>query len=169
MAIRYLILDVDGTLTDSGIYYDNTGNELKKFSTKDGTGIVAARTAGIQIIVLTGRECAATTRRIRELGVTSLYQGVRDKVSWITSWMKENQISRDELGYMGDDLNDLGPMRLCGFIGCPSDAAKEVKEIADYISPFAGGHGAARDVIEHILREAGTWDQIILQAFGTGV
>ena len=169
MDLHYLILDVDGTLTDGGIYYDDTGNELKKFCTKDGTGIVAARTAGIQIIVLTGRECGATTRRLRELGVTNLYQGIKDKVAWLTSWMDANKISRDELGYIGDDINDLGPMKLCGFIGCPADAAEEVKKIADYISPIAGGHGAARDVIEHILRESGLWNQIINRTFGAGV
>lgn len=169
MALRYLILDVDGTLTDGGIYYDNTGNELKKFCTKDGTGLAAARAAGIRLVVLTGRECAATTRRMKELGVTDLYQGVGDKVSWITSWMEENRIGRDELGYIGDDINDLGPMKLCGFVGCPADAAREVRETANYVSPVAGGHGAARDVIEHILRESGDWNRIINHVFGAGV
>ena len=70
--IKYIILDVDGTLTDSGVYYDSTGNELKKFSTKDGTGIICAREAGITVMVLTGRECAATVRRITELGVQEM-------------------------------------------------------------------------------------------------
>ena len=150
--IKYIILDVDGTLTDSGVYYDSTGNELKKFSTKDGTGIICAREAGITVMVLTGRECAATVRRITELGVTGLYQGVRDKAAWL-----------------GDDINDLAPMKYCGYIGCPADAAAEVKAAADYISPLPGGHGAVRDVIEHILRENGLWENVVNRAYGAGI
>lgn len=167
--LNYIILDVDGTLTDGGVYYDEHNNEIKKFCTKDGTGIICARTIGIHIFVLTGRECAATTRRLTELGITDLHQNVKDKVSWLRSWMEVNRIQRDEIGYIGDDINDLGPMKMCGFIGCPADAAIEVKEIADYVSPINGGHGAARDVIEHYLREQGVWSEAVNRAYGAGV
>lgn len=167
--INYIILDVDGTLTDGGVYYDEHNNEIKKFCTKDGTGINCARMMGIHIFVLTGRECAATTRRLTELGVTELHQNVKDKVSWLKSWMEVNRIQRDEIGYIGDDINDLGPMKMCGFIGCPADAAIEVKEIADYVSPINGGYGAARDVIEHYLREQGVWGEAVNRAYGVGV
>ena len=166
--IKYLILDVDGTLTDAGIYYDDTGNELKKFCTKDAAGIFTARAAGITIMVLTGRECKATTRRLTELGVTELHQGVRDKIAWMKEWMSSNNISKEEVGYIGDDLNDLGPMSLCGYIGCPQDSCKEIKEIADYISTVQGGHGAVRDVIEHYLKKHELWNEMISKCYGNG-
>lgn len=167
--IKYIILDVDGTLTDSGVYYDSTENELKKFSTKDGTGIICAREAGITVLVLTGRECAATVRRITELGVTGLYQGVRDKAAWLETWMRDEKVEKSDVGYIGDDINDLAPMKYCGYIGCPADAAAEVKAAADYISPLPGGHGAVRDVIEHILRENGLWENVVNRAYGAGI
>ncbi len=168
--LEYLILDVDGTFTDGGVYYDDHNNEIKKFCTKDGTGIVVARAAGIRLIVLTGRECEATKRRMTELHIDFIVQGVSNKVEWIQKWFTENQIKQDVVGYIGDDVNDLGPMKLCGWIGCPADAATEVKAIANYVSPIAGGHGAVRDCIEKILRDAGKWDQLVEFSYGgTGV
>ena len=164
--IKYMILDVDGTLTDGGVYYDDKNNEIKKFCTKDGTGIIAAKTAGIEIIVLTGRECKATTRRMTELGVRIIHQNVKNKADWIRNWMKTNGIDKKMIGYIGDDINDLFPMRLCGFIGCPADAAEEIKGIADYISCITGGHGAVRDVIEWYLRKEGIWNRIINNEMG---
>ena len=164
--IKYIILDVDGTLTDGGIYYDETGNELKKFCTKDAAGIFTARTAGIRVMVLTGRECTATTRRLTELGVKELYQNIKDKVSWMKQWMVDNNINRDEVAYIGDDLNDISPMKLCGYIGCPADACEEVKAIANYVSTIKGGCGAARDVIEHYFREQGIWSSLVEKSYG---
>ncbi len=166
MSLKYLILDVDGTLTDGGIYYDNHGNELKKFCTKDGTGLVIARAAGIKLVVMTGRESEATTRRVKELKVDFVFQGIKDKVEFLKSWIEENEIKRDELGYIGDDINDLEPMKFCSFIGCPADACEEVKLIADYVSSINGGHGAVRDVIEHYLNEQGLWNQMIEKCYG---
>lgn len=167
--IKYLILDVDGTLTDGGVYYDNEGNEWKKFCIKDGPGIIAARAVGIEFVVLTGRECTATTRRLSELGVDHILQNIKDKAKWVNQWMTENDISRDNVAYIGDDINDLAPMKLCGYVGCPADAVAEVKEIADYISPIMGGCGAVRDVIEHYLREFGVWNEAINKSYGAGI
>ena len=167
--IKYLILDIDGTLTDGSVYYDDTGNELKKFCTKDGTGIILTRTAGITIIVLTGRECKATTRRMTELGVTELHQGVNDKGQWVQQWMEDNKISKDSVGYIGDDVNDIGPMKLCGFVACPADAIEEVKSIANYVATVNGGAGVVRDVIKHILNEDGRWGEVLNKAYGAGI
>ncbi len=167
--VKYLILDIDGTLTDGGVYYDDTGNELKKFCTKDGTGIILTRTAGITVLVLTGRECKATTRRMTELGVTELHQGVKDKVQWMKQWMERNRIEKSSVGYIGDDVNDIGPMKLCGFVACPADAIEEVKEIADYIASVNGGAGVVRDVIKHLLKEAGRWEEVLNKAYGAGI
>jgi len=168
-SLKYIILDVDGTLTDGGIYYDEHGNEMKKFCTKDAAGIFIARAAGIEVMILTGRECAATTRRLTELGVKELHQNVKDKVGWMKSWMKEYGVDKSQVGYIGDDLNDLQPMRLCGYIGCPADACQEVKAIADYVSGIKGGYGAARDVIEHYFREGELWEKLVKKAYGAGI
>lgn len=167
--IQYIVVDVDGTLTDGGIYYDEHGNEMKKFCTKDGTGIIAAETAGIKIVVITGRKCEATSRRMKELKVDYVFQNIKDKVNFLKEWMKENDIEKSQIGYIGDDINDLMPMSLCSYIGCPVDACAEVKERADYISPVKGGHGAVRDVIEHYLREENVWTEVINKAYGAGV
>lgn len=167
--IRYLIIDVDGTMTDAGIYYDEHGNELKKFCTKDAAGFFAARRAGIQIMVLTGRECAATTRRMTEMKVDYLVQNCKDKTVYLAQFMKEHQITGEEIGYLGDDLNDLQPMKLCGFVGCPADACTEVRERADYVSCVKGGYGAVRDIIEHLLRERGEWEKTTGEIYGIGI
>lgn len=167
--IKYLILDIDGTLTDGGVYYDENGNELKKFCTKDGTGIILTCTAGITPVVLTGRECAATTRRMAELGVNHLYQNVKNKVSWLRTWLAENGVEGQCVGYIGDDVNDIGPMRLCGFVACPADACDEIKEMADYVSTVEGGHGVVRDVIKKILLDKGKWEDVLNKAYDTGV
>lgn len=167
--IKYLIIDVDGTMTDAGIYYDENGNELKKFCTKDAAGFFAAKKTGIKVMVLTGRECAATTRRMTEMKVDYLVQNCKDKMTYLTQFMKDNGISRDEMGYLGDDLNDLPPMNLCGFVGCPADACLEVRERADYISNLKGGYGAVRDIIEHMLRERGEWEKATAEIYGIGV
>lgn len=165
--IRYIIMDVDGTLTSGGIYYDNSGNELKKFSTRDGLGMVVARAAGIDVMVLTGRECEATTRRMTELGVSGIFQNVENKALWVREWLDAEGAGRDEVLYIGDDLNDLGAMRLCGHAGCPRDAAEEVREAADYVSSLKGGHGAARDVIEHYMKNEGLWDDAVNKLYGS--
>ena len=167
--IKYLVIDVDGTMTDAGIYYDEHGNELKKFCTKDAAGFFAARESGIKIMVLTGRECQATTRRMKEMKVNYIVQNIRDKVTYLQNFMKENQISQDELGYLGDDLNDLGGMKLAGFVGCPADACEEIKAVADYIAEAKGGYGAVRDIISHLLKKRGEWEKAIEKVYGSGI
>lgn len=167
--IRYLVIDVDGTMTDAGIYYDEHGNELKKFSTRDAAGFFVAHRAGMAIMVLTGRECQATVRRMQELNVDYIVQNVKDKVDYLERFMHEKGIHREELGYLGDDLNDLECMRLAAFVGCPADACEEVKALADYVSGMQGGHGAVRDIISYIFKKRGEWDYLVDQIYGVGI
>ncbi|MGN0692209.1 MAG: KdsC family phosphatase [Oscillospiraceae bacterium] len=169
MDIRLIVIDVDGTMTDGGIYYDENGNEMKKFCTKDAAGFFAARQLGITTMVLTGRKCAATSRRMAELKIDHVYQDVKNKVGFLTKFMEENGITKEQLVYIGDDINDLSPMKIAGFVGCPADSCAEVLEIADYVSKKNGGEGAVRDVIEHILRKDGLWEQAIYQVYGIGI
>lgn len=164
--LKYLVIDVDGTLTDAGVYYDEHGNELKKFCTKDAAGFFAAKAMGIKTVVLTGRECAATARRMRELKVDYVFQNVRDKQSFLRTFMEENHIQKEQLGYIGDDLNDLAPMKLGGFVACPNDSCEEIKAASDYVSTVKGGQGAVREIIERFLRESGDWDRLIKTIYG---
>ena len=166
--IKLLIVDVDGTLTDAGVYYDNNENEIKKFCTRDAAGFFAAKRVGIKTMILTGRESSATTRRMKEMKVDYLFQNIKDKASFLTTFFEENNYTKCEIGFIGDDLNDIPSMRLVGFVGCPSDSCDEVKSIADYVSSVPGGHGVFRDVVEHLLKMTGEWDIAVSSIYGIG-
>lgn len=168
-SIKYIVIDVDGVMTDTGIYYDENGNEYKKFCTRDAAGFWTLKQAGIKVIVITGRECEATRRRMTELGVDNLFQNIKNKKEFLGKYITENNIEKETLAYIGDDLNDLPSMSLCGFISTPIDACSEIKRIADYISPIEGGRGVVRDVAEHILKARNIWEQIISEVYEIGV
>lgn len=159
--IRYLILDVDGTMTDGGIYYDSLGNEFKKFNVKDAAGIFAVHAAGIQTVVLTGRKSVAVQKRMEELQITMVYDGIKNKEAFLKKFMLDKNINSREIGYIGDDLNDLLAMKLVGFVACPFDAADEVKKIADYICVSRGGDGAVRESIYYMLNQINKWTDCI--------
>ena len=167
--ITMLIIDVDGTLTDSSLYYDNTGNEIKKFSTKDAAAFFVAHDLGIKIMILTGRECIATKKRMSELKVDFLFENIKDKKQFIHQFLLENDMTWEQIGYIGDDLNDLASMKLSKYSGCPSDSCQEIKNIANYVSLSKGGHGAVRDIIEHMLRMSNEWDNAVLHVYGCGI
>ncbi len=166
LKLKYFVIDVDGTMTDAGIYYDDHGNELKKFCTKDAAGFFTAHQVGMKIMVLTGRECPAVTRRMQEMGVEYICQNVKEKRGYLEAFMEEHHIKKEELGYIGDDLNDFPPMQLAGFAGCPADACEEIKEIADYVSGVKGGYGAVRDIIAHVLKKRGQWEKAFKRVYG---
>lgn len=167
--IQYLVIDVDGTMTDGGLYYDENGNEMKKFSTKDAAGFLTAHKVGIKVMVLTGRECQATLRRMKEMKVECICQNVKDKSKWLRQFIKKHGATSENLAYIGDDLNDLEAMMLVGFVGCPSDACQEVMQRADYISTIPGGQGAVRDVICYLLQQREEWMVAIREVYGNGI
>lgn len=164
--LRYWVLDVDGTLTDGGIYYGESGDEVKKFNVKDGAGFALAHAAGMKIIVLTGRRCQATERRMKELQVDFLFQDVKDKAEFLRELFSDNGIDADEAGYIGDDLNDLASMRMAGFAACPADACEEVMREADYVASAKGGYGAVREVMEFYLKERMEWEPSVAEVYG---
>lgn len=168
-SIKYIVLDVDGVMTDGGIYYDERGNELKKFCVRDAAGFFALQECGIEIIVLTGRECNGTIRRMKDMKVNFLFQNVKNKKKFLLDYMNEKNIKKNEIAYVGDDLNDFPPMKLCGFVACPKDACKEVKEISHYISPIKGGFGVIRDVSEYLLKNRGLWNKAVSEVYRIGV
>lgn len=160
-ALKYFVLDVDGTMTDSGLYFDDNGNEWKRFSSRDFVGVMAAHYVGIKVLIVTGRECAATKRRANEMHVDYLFQNVKNKKEFIRAFMEDNNIKEENLGYIGDDLNDYAAMQLSGFIACPKDACVEIQNKADYISGVNGGQGVVQDVFRWLLGSLGKWDDFI--------
>ena len=164
--IKYIVMDVDGTMTDAGIYYDDNGNELKKFYTRDAAGFFAANTAGIHIVVLTGRECGAVLRRMQDMHVEFIFQNIKNKKEFLDDFMSKHNILKEEIAYVGDDLNDLAAMYSAGFVACPNDAVDEIIEYADYIAESNGGHGAIRDVVKYILSERNEWESTLKRVYG---
>lgn len=155
--IRLLVLDVDGVLTDGVLVYGASGEETKRFHVRDGFAIQAARRAGLEIAVVSGRASASVTRRMTELGVVEVHQGVADKESLLRGVLARLGVKPAETAVMGDDLLDLPLMRMAGLAMAPADAVPEVRRAAGWVSRSAGGHGAVRDAVEMLLRSRQAW------------
>lgn len=162
--IKYLVMDVDGTLTDGKIYIGDKGEAFKAFHVKDGYGIHdIAISAGICPVIITGRSSQILENRCRELGIISFYQGITDKAKKLDEFLTGELYAR--VAYIGDDINDISCMLAVkeggGLVGCPADAVKRVKAIADFISTKNGGDGAVREFIEWLIEQnVGTKDEI---------
>lgn len=164
--IRYLILDVDGTMTDGGVYLDSQGQESKKFSIKDGAAILLARQAGIETMILTGRESMCVTKRAQELGISYVFQNVKHKGDFIRDFFSKEGRRLQEAAYLGDDFNDLPAMRLTGISACPKDAAREVRDFCSLVLSAKGGQGAVRELVELILRKRGVLQDCARKLWG---
>ena len=156
--IKLVLLDVDGTLTDGGIYRGNNGEELKRFNVKDGYAIVNAQKLGIEFGIITGRKSELVEIRSNELKIKYLYQGISEKTVILEEIMQKTGQKKEEIAYMGDDLNDILIMKQSGLTGAPKDAADEVIQIADFVSEKNGGSGAVREFVEYILKKDGKWE-----------
>lgn len=156
--IKLVLLDVDGTLTDGGIYRGNNGEELKRFNVKDGYAIVNAQKLGIEFGIITGRKSELVEIRSNELKIKYLYQGISEKTVILKEIMQKTELKKEEIAYMGDDLNDILIMKQSGLTGAPKDAADEVIQIADFVSEKNGGSGAVREFVEYILKKDGKWE-----------
>lgn len=148
--IKLVILDVDGTLTDGGVYIDSNGVESKKFNIKDGAGIVLAEQAGIEFMILTGRKSYCVEHRANELKIKYVFQGIADKLSHLQQFLSQHRLSPCDVAYIGDDVNDLECMHIVGFTACPADAVEEVHQQCDFVSRYNGGQGAVREVCDMI-------------------
>lgn len=164
--ISLIIMDVDGTLTDGGIYYSESKTEIKKFNVKDAAGILACQAAGKKCMLLTGRESYAVQRRAKDLNIEFVFQGIKNKRTFLEDFIGQNGYFKEEIMFIGDDLNDLGVMKIVGKTGCPADAAEEVKQISDYISIYNGGQGAVRDILFTLLKSEGLYEKAIEKAYG---
>jgi len=168
-SLRLLLLDVDGVLTDGGIYYTERDEEIKRFDIKDGMGIDLLKRAGIEVGILTGRTSKIVERRAHELGMKVLKQGFYDKSAGFEEILKEQSLAESEIAYMGDDILDLAVMRRVAFRVCPADAVAEVRAEAHYVCEHSGGHGAVREAADLILELRGLKGSAVSAASSPGV
>lgn len=149
--IKLLLLDVDGVMTDGGVYYTERGDEVKKFNIKDGYGIAKLLKSGINVGLVTGRSSQLVARRAQELGITEVHQKVEDKGETFEQIRQKLGLSNKQIAYLGDDEPDIPALNKAGFAACPADAAPMVRRMADYVCKNRGGEGAVREVVDAIL------------------
>lgn len=150
--IRLLAVDVDGTLTDAGMYYSAKGEELKKFNTRDAQGLALLREKGIDVAIITKENSQIVKARAKKLKIDKCYIGIDDKLTCLKKLCRDLKISLADVAYIGDDVSDLECIQGAGFTACPSDAVEVIKDISHYICKNAGGAGAVREVCELLIQ-----------------
>ena len=148
---KIILSDIDGVWTDAGMYYDQKGNELKKFSTSDSAGVIFSNKLNIPVGIITGEDTEIVKNRAKKLRIDILYQGVSDKVAVVKQICKKYNISLDQVAYIGDDIGDYNLLKLVGFSCAPANASDYIKDIVDYVTIKKGGEGAFREFVEHII------------------
>ena len=152
MSLPKLVLtDIDGVWTDAGMYYDNVGNELKKFNTADSAGLIFLRHLNIPVGIITGEDTKIVERRAAKLNIDLLYQGIKDKVAVAETICDEMRISLEDVAYIGDDLGDFQLLKKVGISGAPHNASDYIKDVVDIVTSKSGGEGAYREFVETIL------------------
>lgn len=150
--IKLIITDVDGVLTDTGIYYSTTGEALKRFSIRDGMGVERLRDLlGIETVIVTGENSGTVKTRAEKLKISEYYLGVKNKLDVLESIKKKNGVDEVNIAYIGDDINDFELMSKCGLKAAPADGMHFIKEIADYVCEINAGYGAFREFSELII------------------
>lgn len=156
--IKGFVFDVDGVLSHNVLTLSPDGDPVRTANMKDGYAIMYAIRLGYPIGIITGGKTQDTLGRLNRLGITQVYMGTLDKVPCLLDFLDKNNLTSDEILYMGDDIPDYNVMKKVGLAVCPNDAAQEIKEISAYISQRNGGEGCVRDVIEQVLRSQGKWN-----------
>jgi len=160
-AVRLLVLDVDGVLTDGSIHLDDQGVETKCFHVRDGQGIKLWLHAGHHLAMITGRAGQAVQHRARELNIKHLVQGAGDKREALQQLMDQLNVTAEQTAVIGDDLPDVPMLEMCGYPIAVSDAVPEVCRMARFITSRPGGRGAVREAIEHLLKRQSRWQKIV--------
>jgi 3-deoxy-D-manno-octulosonate 8-phosphate phosphatase (KDO 8-P phosphatase) len=150
--IRLFATDVDGVLTDAGMYYSESGDEWKKFNTRDGMGIKLLQKAGLITAIVTQERTRLVARRAEKLAIPELHQGVMDKLSVIRAMAERHGISLRHIAYIGDDVNDIEALKAVGFSATPADGLPQVRKVVDHVCQLKGGEGAVRELAEMILQ-----------------
>lgn len=161
MSIELIVLDVDGTLTDGRIIYDEQGNELKEFDVKDGLAIASWLKLGKEVAIITGRESRIVEKRAKELYIKHVFQGVEDKLKTLQSLLETIGIDAQQVAVIGDDLNDLQMMRFAKLSFMPGDGSLYLEEYADVILSNNGGRGAVREMIEYLIQKEALQQQFL--------
>ncbi len=159
--IELVLLDVDGVLTDAGITYTDSGEQIKRFNAKDGLGLKLLMEAGIEVGIITGLTSKALEHRCHKLGITLLFAGIKNKAKVLESIVAQTGIKKEKIIFVGDDLIDLPVIKRVGVSFCVADACDDVKKHCDIITDHKGGHGAVREVCETVLKAKGLWDDIL--------
>lgn len=149
--IRLFATDVDGVLTDAGMYYAESGDEWKKFNTRDGMGLKLLQKAGIITAIVTQERTKLVARRAEKLAIPELHQGVLDKLSLVREMAARHGLTLSQVAYIGDDVNDLETLKEVGFSATPADGMPQIVAVVDYVCQKKGGEGAVREIIEMIL------------------
>ncbi|MEO9144521.1 MAG: HAD hydrolase family protein [Ginsengibacter sp.] len=155
--IKTFAFDMDGVLTDGSLLVDSENNWPRRMNVRDGYALQLAVKSGFKVVVISGSNSSYVHSRLNMLGVGEVFMNVKDKVGFLKEYVAQKEISLNEMLYMGDDIPDYSCMKIVGIAACPADAAPEIKEIASYISPFTGGSGCVRDVIEKVLKLNNKW------------
>jgi len=163
-AIRMLVLDVDGVLTDGKLYFDNQGNELKRFHVRDGFGLKLLQKCGIMVAIITAKTSASVTRRMQQLGIRHVYQGRENKLETFMHLLNETGLDAQQVCYAGDDWVDLPILMRAGLAIAVANAEGPVKEKAHWVTRQRGGEGAVREICHLILTAQGK-DQTLLEEF----
>lgn len=158
--IALLIVDIDGVLTDGSLYFDNQGEEYKAFNSLDGHGIRMLLDHDIEVAVITGRQSRIVQHRMRDLGVTRIYQGSRDKLPAFEQLLADTGLQAEQIAYMGDDLPDLPVMRRVGLAVSVPNGHEFVRRHSDLVTQASGGHGAVRELCDFLLRAKSLLDDI---------
>jgi 3-deoxy-D-manno-octulosonate 8-phosphate phosphatase (KDO 8-P phosphatase) len=156
-AVKLLLFDVDGVLTDGSLFLDNRGEEYKAFNSRDGHGLKMLQRNGVAVGIITGRNSQIVAHRTKELGIAHVRQGCADKFPVYEDMLRELKLSHEQVGFVGDDIVDLPIMLRVGFAVCPQDGHFLVKRHSHWITPSRGGRGAGRDVCELLMLAQGTY------------
>lgn len=163
--IELILSDVDGVMTDGGIYIIDDGQQIMKFHIRDGMGVRLWREAGKRFGIVTGRKLESIRRRAADLWLDIVRLGIDDKLPAVDALAAEFGITREQVCYIGDDLLDLATIRAVGMGVAVSDAVEDVRAAAKYVTSVRGGQGAVREVVELILKNTGRWDDV-MQRYG---
>ena len=156
--LKLMAFDVDGVLSEGSLFYTDEGVEMKAFNSLDGLGMNLLQRMGITVAIITGRKARCVERRMQNLGIELLYQGIGDKLATLHELLEKLGLQPEEAGYMGDDIVDIRIMDACGFSAAPADAHDLAKQYARFVSSKIGGRGAVREVCEFILDAQGKLD-----------
>lgn len=165
--LRWLLLDVDGVLTDGRLWFSADGEVMKSFDVRDGLAVQLARRAGLEVGILSARSSPVVARRAADLGLAEVLQGEADKLRAFEQLLARHGLTPDEVAYLADDLQDLPVLARCGLPASPADAVVEVRERVLYVTAAAGGRGAVRELVERLLSARGAWSGIVARFAGS--